>query len=109
MHSISLSFIINQPKSNLILPILNLLIFLLPPINIKIIMTGIGAVINGNENSDLSTCNQIDNTNDCDRFENRLPWHQFDWKSYIAKDLKSIHRYRIYGFKLYFTFNLLNS
>ena len=64
------------------------------------IMTGTGAVTNGNENPDLSTCNQIDSTNDCDRFENRLPWHQLDWKSYIAKDLKSIHRYSIYGLKL---------
>ena len=71
-------------------------------------MTGIGVVINGNEKSDPSTCNQIDSTNDCDRFENRLPWHQFDWKSYIAKDLKSIHRYHIYGFKLEFNFNFSN-
>ena len=67
-------------------------------------MTGIAAVINGSENSDRSTCNQIDSTNDCDSFKNRLPWHQFDWKSYIIKDLKSIHRYGIHGLKLYFNF-----
>ena len=67
-------------------------------------MTGTGAVSNGNESPNLSTCNQIDSANDCDRFKNRLPWHQLDWKSYIAKDLKSIHRYRIYGLKLYVKF-----
>ena len=65
---------------------------------------GTGAVTNGSENSDHSTCNQIDSTNDCDSFENRLSWHQFDWKSYIAKDLKSIHRYDIDGLKLYINF-----
>ena len=73
-----------------------------PQININTMIIGTGAVINGSENPDHSTCNEIDSENDCDHFENRLPWHQFDWKSYITKDLKPIHRYPIHALKLYF-------
>ena len=44
------------------------------------------------ENIDTDSCNK-DNNAYCDPNKNqRIKWHEFDWKSYIAKDLKPVHR-----------------
>jgi len=44
------------------------------------------------ENLASDSCNK-DNNAYCDPNKNpRIKWHEFDWKSYIAKDLKPVHR-----------------
>ena len=47
-----------------------------------------GACTNGKSDTGNGYCKKLSN-------ERKLKWHEFDWKSYIAKDLKTTHRYRV--------------
>ena len=47
-----------------------------------------------NSNDIAGSCSARNARGDCGNLEDgELMWHEFDWKSYIKKDLRPEHRY----------------